>query len=97
MKKAPSTPGPESHPWELNPKPGAYEASALPIELGWLLVGHIILRTAKLASQRNHRKSITIHSQKYPRVRILNTWKRDLDFRGIAPTSVSAAQAGGAR
>jgi hypothetical protein len=24
-----------SHPWELNPEPGAYEASALPIELGW--------------------------------------------------------------
>ena len=51
IKKAPLTPGPESHPWELNPKPGAYEASALPIELGWLLVGHIILRTAKLASE----------------------------------------------
>ena len=29
--------GPEqwSHPWELNPKPIAYEAIALPIELGW--------------------------------------------------------------
>ncbi len=26
----------ESHPWESNPKPTAYEAVALPIELGWL-------------------------------------------------------------
>ncbi len=25
----------KSHPGELNPKPDAYEASALPIELGW--------------------------------------------------------------
>ena len=25
----------QSHPWELNPKPTAYEAVALPIELGW--------------------------------------------------------------
>ena len=24
-----------SHPRDLNSKPGAYEASALPIELGW--------------------------------------------------------------
>ncbi len=26
-----------SHPGDLNPKPDAYEASALPIELGWRL------------------------------------------------------------
>ena len=25
----------KSHPWESNPKPIAYEAIALPIELGW--------------------------------------------------------------
>ena len=50
IKKAPLTPGPESHPWELNPKPGAYEASALPIELGWLLAAHIIRRIVKFAS-----------------------------------------------
>ena len=35
MKRAPLMSGLESHPWELNPEPGAYEASALPIELGW--------------------------------------------------------------
>ena len=34
LRAMPENP-PRSHPWELNPKPGAYEASALPVELGW--------------------------------------------------------------
>jgi hypothetical protein len=38
----------QSHPGDLNPKPAAYEAAALPFELGWRLRAGDGIRTHDL-------------------------------------------------